>query len=181
MNVGDKLGKYTVYVSAKFDPANKNDIKGGFYIVELAKTLPKVTFVVVATDYSHTDNLPENILFWGKAATQMELAELYSNAAMTVLTSRKETFSMICAETLCCGTPVVGFLAGGPESISLPEYSSFVEYPNLEKLKEQVQLFFNKQFDRSAISEKAIATYSRKAMTDGYVASYKKLLEVWES
>lgn len=175
--LGDKLGKYTVYVSAKFDPANKNDIKGGFYIVELAKTLPKVTFVVVATDYSHTDNLPENILFWGKAATQMELAELYSNAAMTVLTSRKETFSMICAETLCCGTPVVGFLAGGPESISLPEYSSFVEYPNLEKLKEQVQLFFNKQFDRSAISEKAIATYSRKAMTDGYVASYKKLLE----
>lgn len=175
-DLGDILHQYAVYVSANFDPANINNIKGGYYIVELAKLMPEITFVIVATSSVNTESLPSNIKFWGKASSQVELAELYSNAAITVLTSRKESFSMICAETLCCGTPVVGFLAGGPESISLPEYSSFVEYPNLKELKERVYYYLNKQCDRKAISEKAIATYSRKAMTDGYVKSYKILI-----
>ncbi len=174
--LGGKINKYILFASAFFNPVNKEDNKGGYYIAELAKMLPDILFVVVATDYSCTDQLPHNILFWGKAANQIELAELYSNAAMTVLTSKKETFSMICAESLCCGTPVVGFLAGGPESIAIPEYSSFVEYANLQLLKKEVLSFFDKKFDSTKISEKSITKFSRKAMTDGYIDTYKKIL-----
>lgn len=180
-HVKEKLGvlinHYALYVSANFDPANKDDIKGGYYIVELAKMLPRMMFVVVSTTSAHTNSLPANIVFWGKAESQTELAELYSNAAMTVLTSKRETFSMICAETLCCGTPVVGFFAGGPESIAIPEYSSFVDYANMEQLATAAKELYGKKFDSEAISEEAIAKFSRKAMTDGYRESYKRLLE----
>ncbi len=34
---------------------------------------------------------------------------------------------MVTAESLCCGTPVVGFTAGGPESIAIDAFSNFVE------------------------------------------------------
>lgn len=176
--LGNRIKKYAVFVSANFDPVNKNDIKGGCYILELAKMLPEITFVIVATSFSNVENLPANIVFWGKAKNQVELAELYSNAKMTVIASQRETFSMVCAESLCCGTPVVGFLAGGPESIAIPEYSAFVEYADLDSLKNIIEIFYTKQFDSFAISKTAIAKFSRKAMTDGYIESYKKILGI---
>lgn len=174
--LGDNLNRYALYVSANFNPADKQDIKGGYYIVELARMLPEVTFVIVATSSSNCKDLPKNILFWGKASSQTELAELYSNATVTVLTSKKETFSMICAETLCCGTPVIGFKAGGPETIALSDYSRFVDYSNLDQLKEQLQFYRSTIYDREVISKTAIKKYSRKAMTEGYLATYNKLL-----
>ena len=43
----------------------------------------------------------------------MRLAEYYSLVDVTVITSFHETFSMVVAESLSCGTPIVGFKAGG--------------------------------------------------------------------
>lgn len=45
---------------------------------------------------------------------------------------------MVTAESLCCGTPVVGFLAGGPESIAIEKFSAFVEYGDLNAIKESI-------------------------------------------
>ena len=47
---------------------------------------------------------------------------------------------MIVAESLCCGTPVVGFKAGAPEQITIKEYSEFSEFGNIEILKENPKL-----------------------------------------
>lgn len=80
------------------------------------------------------------------------------------------------AESLCCGTPVVGFEAGGPESIAIKDYSYFVEYENIEKLKEAISIFLNKKFDKEAISKKAKSIYSHKVMTENYINLYKKAL-----
>ena len=56
-------------------------------------------------------------------------------ANLTILTSQFETFSMVCAESLCSGTPVVGFKAGAPEQISIQQYSEFVEYGKIDEKK----------------------------------------------
>lgn len=176
-NLPSNSNQYVVHVSANFDPTNKEDIKGGYYVAEIAKMMPEVMFVVVATTNSKCENLPSNIYMWGKAKDQGELASLYSNATVTLLTSKRETFSMICSETLCCGTPVVGFFAGGPETISIPKYSYFVEYANLEKLKKALSETFQNSFNRQIMSDEARTIYSRKAMTDGYIAVYKKILK----
>lgn len=70
----------------------------------------------------------------GKITDQELLAKYYSMADVTLLTSKKETFSMVTAESLCCGTPVVGFKAGAPEQIAIKEFSEFVEYGDLNSL-----------------------------------------------
>ena len=45
--------------------------------------------------------------------------QLYSAVDLTLITSQRETFSMPVAESLCCGTPVVGFDTGGiPQQLS---------------------------------------------------------------
>ena len=84
---------------------------------------------------------------------------------------------MICAESLCCGTPVVGFLAGGPESIALKEYSTFVAYGDeigLEKAVTQ-QLQLGKSPER--LAEKAAGAYRKESMIQKYFEIYKRLLK----
>ena len=99
-----------------------NNIKGGCYVIELAKRMINDNVkIFVAGDYKKGMNLPKNIILLGRIKDQVELAKLYSMADVTVLTSKKETFSMVVAESLCCGTPVVGFKAGGPEQIAIKE------------------------------------------------------------
>ena len=168
--------KLILFVSANFnqDPDN---IKGGYYFIELAKRMPQYIFCVVASFSSDTDNLPENVIFWGRTNGQEELAELYNRANLTVLTSKRETFSMIVAESLCCGTPIVGFEAGGPESITIDEYSKFVRHGDLYALQNAAEEFLNKEFDIKQVSHDAHIKYSKEVMTESFIKVYNKLMD----
>lgn len=169
--------RYLLSVYAYFNPANKSDVKGGAYLVELARLMPDQLFVVVCTTHANCEDLPNNIILWGKAKNQDELAVLYSNASLLILTSRRETFSMVTAESLCCGTPVVGFEAGGPESIAIKEYSCFVEPTNITALQDAIVKMLSIHFDQKQISYEARNRYSKKAMVDGYLTVYKSLFQ----
>ena len=86
---------------------------------------------------------------------------------MTLLTSEREVFSMVCAESLCCGTPVIGFKAGGPESIAIPEYSTFVKYGDVDTLYQKILQYLNNEKISISI-ERAHKFYSRETMNDKY-------------
>lgn len=163
------------HVTANFDSTTDN-IKGGMYVVKLAKKLKENGVnakIVIAANQGKAENLPDNIIYLGRTQDQLELAQLYSMANVTVLTSKRETFSMVTAESLCCGTPVVGFKAGGPERIALPEFSQFVMYGDINGLyKETVQYLSLKQKDIACV-EKACATYSKAVMCSSYMKIYK--------
>ena len=81
------------------------------------------------------------------------------------------------AESLCCGTPIVGFCAGGPESIAIPEYSDFVEYGNIVLLKEAIEKRINTVADKEKIAEIAKEKYSSRVMARNYFNLYMELIE----
>lgn len=153
---------------------NPNHIKGGYYVIELAKRMPEVTFVVAGLKTEEFD-IPNNLIVLGEVTNQKELAGLYSMADVTLLTSQRETFSMVTAESLCCGTPVVGFYAGGPESIAIEEFSFFVSHGDIDALYRAVNIKLNdnKNID---ISKKATEIYSKQRMVNDYIKCYKELL-----
>lgn len=165
-----------LFVSAYFNPMNKEDNKGGWYVVELAKQMPDVLFVVVALRTIKSSDLLDNIMVWGASKDQQELASLYRSADLVLITSKRETFSMVCAESLCCGTPVVGFKAGGPESIAIPEFSAFVDYGDIDKLKYAMQIMLKENVNASDIAKTAEELYSRKIMVQNYINIYKQLM-----
>ena len=107
-----------------------------------------------------------------RAKSQEELAKLYSEADVTLILSRRETFSMVTAESLCCGTPVVGFKAGGPESIAIPEASIFVEYGEINSLVGALKNEFE-VVNRQGISFRAKEIYSSESMAIGYLKLYE--------
>ena len=164
--------KVILHVTANFNP-DPNHNKGGYYVLEMAKRMKDqpVRFLV-AGYYDSKIIPPKNLEFLGRIEDQTLLAHYYSMADVTLLTSKKETFSMVCAESLCCGTPVVGFKAGGPELISLPQYSEFVEYGNLELLQETMILILTNKNDEHEISNYSSIKYSKYSMMCMYCANY---------
>ena len=168
--------KIILYVTPFFNTA-KEHIKGGYYIIELAKKLKNKNIkIFVAGAFDNSIEVPSNIVLLGKILDQKVLAEYYSISNITLLTSKKETFSMVTAESLCCGTPVVGFKAGAPEQIAIPEYSEFVEYGDLAALESAIEKWMDVP-NRDIISKKAIKAYNREKMCSEYYQLYLELLQ----
>lgn len=170
--------KKIVFFATTYLTNTQTDIKGGRYIIELAKQLlGEDIMIVVAGRYNPNLDYPANMILLGHLAEQEALADYYSIADVTVLTSLRETFSMVTAESLCCGTPVVGFEAGGPESIALSEYSKFVPQGDVEALKHALLEMLNTSWKRDEIGKKALDIYSGKQMVKEYVKVYQRFLE----
>ena len=162
-----------VHVTAHF--RNERDhAKGGWYLAELARRMPEITFCV-AGRAEPSEDLPENLKLLGVIYDQRELAELYRRAKLSVLVSRKETFSMPCAESLCCGTPVVGFRAGAPEQIALKNHSEFTEFADLDGLENLVRSRMEEEPDRGAIAREAAECYGAGTMVRNFADVYRSL------
>lgn len=166
-------GEKIVLHVTPFFSADKEHVKGGYYLLKLAesfKTQP-IKFIVVGK-YDPNIIVPKNVILLGKISDQIKLAKLYSMADVTLLVSRKETFSMVTAESLCCGTPVVGFRAGAPEEIALSQYSEFVEYGNNDKLYCALLKWINKDIPER-IDQIAAKEYDRLTMCKKYFDLYR--------
>lgn len=174
----EELGLEERKVILHVTPSLLKPIKGGQYVFDLARRMPEYTFLIVGSRNEHIDNLPHNVMIMPYVGSKKELARYYSMADLALLTSRRETFSMVTAECLSCGTPIVGFYAGAPETVALPEYSQFVEYGNVDVLEKIVREWVDKPIDKLTISRKAIERYDAENMYCGYLEYYKDILKI---
>lgn len=173
-----KYKKIVLQITSFFSDKKDND-KGGYYFIETAKRLPEVLFLAGGS-YLLTENtvLPDNLKFLGNIKDMSLLSDYYNIADLTVLTSRGETYGMVCAESLSCGTPVVAFMSGGTESIALKEYSEFVPFGDTEALVNAVSRhIFQVKYNKDEISFKAHKKYSSKRMTEKYMKLYREILK----
>lgn len=170
IHAGDKI---IFHASPNFEDSSTG-LKGGRYVIELAKRFPNFRFVV-AGPCSAGLSVPENMILLGNITDKVYLAKLYGMSNLSLLTSKRETYSMVCAESLCCGTPIVGFKAGAPEMICIPEYSEFCEYDDIEALAKLVQSRMGKDKEPTLLSI-AKERYSSEKMIESYIEVYKSLL-----
>lgn len=159
--------------------SDTNEKKGGAYLIRFAEACHgKNIRFVVAGMHSNPLHMPNNIIVLGLVQDQKKLAELYSMADLCVITSERETFGMAVAESLCCGTPVVGFKAGGPESVALKEYSQFTEFGNIDALIQvslKTWLKCKASYGQSRIASAGAKRYSRERMATAYEEIYQEL------
>ena len=175
--------KIVLNVTAYFDLSGENRIhgenKGSKYVMELAEKLRDKNLVfVVAGSYYGVSKIPDNMRFLGRVNSREELAKIYSLADLTLVTSRRETFGMSVAESLCCGTPVVGFRSGGSESVAIPGYSEFCDFGDSVALEGFVEKWINRKnndLSSSEISESAKTKYDKRIMAEKYLKIYETL------
>lgn len=168
--------KGIIFHATPFLSSDPNHIKGGYYVVELAKIMSDYHFLI-AGNYDDSMDIPSNVTLLGRLADQETLAKFYSISNITILTSKKETFSMVTAESLCCGTPIVGFKAGAPETISISKYSRWVDYGDIKSLGNAVLEVVNLDINKEELSKLSRSLYDRNVMVENYINVYKRLLK----
>ena len=170
-NIRERLGiggdeKVILHVTPDFN----HPIKGGKYVLELAEKLSEYRFLIVGKG-TEGKAFPDNVITLSHTTDKKELAELYSTADVTLLTSSRETFSMVAAESLCCGTKVAGFKAGGPESI-FTEDTEFCEYGDIDGIcKIVLKIIDDYNYERK-VSNFSTEKYSLTKMCESYFNLY---------
>ena len=174
------LGLTDEYVVLSVGSNLLSEIKGGRWVLELAKRMPqsRVVFLMVGVDQVPS-KLPDNVKMIPRVTDQALLAQYYSLADVLLLTSAKETFSMVSAESLACGTPVIGFDSGAPKEVALPGYGAFVPYPDLDALE---ALLAKARDGTAGLKEPADCErfaqerYAKEIMVQAYERIYKRLV-----
>ncbi len=153
-------------------PSFTHPLKGGNEMLDMARRLPQHRFAIVGFN-GDAAALPPNVTPIAHTQDPAEMAAFYTLADVTLLTSVRETFSMVTAESLCCGTPVVGYEAGAPETIALSDYSTFVPQGDRDALETALTAALARDYDTAAIAAAAKTAYATDTMTDAYLALYR--------
>ena len=122
-----KTDKNVLFVTSNFNDINKC----GYYIFDLCKRMPDYNFYVIDSKHNCSNGKQHrNLFFINDCVNQEKLRDYYCYAKCTVLFSKRETFSMVIAESLTCKTPVVAFKNGGSESFAKVG-ATFVEFGDI--------------------------------------------------
>lgn len=159
-------------------PDIMSDRKGGDWVLKLANFFDdKYKFILVGVA-KPIEDLPSNVLAINKTNNQIELAKFYSMADILLLTSEKETFSLVTAESLACGTPVIGFDSGAPPEVAPEGYGYFVPYGRLDLLLKSIKDYFENEIelhDSSRCENFAKENYCNRSMYRNYLNLYYEI------
>ena len=175
-----KLGIRTKHVIVSIGPDLMSDRKGGHWVLEVAKTLAAedITFLMVGVERPEEISMP-NVIAIPRVSDKNLLAQYYSMGDYFLLTSKKETFSLVCAESLACGTPIIGFDAGAPTEVAPAGYGYFVDYGDLERLSGAIVSCLNNPSlfkSRQQCAWYAKTNFSKQTMIEAYIKLYLNLI-----
>jgi glycosyltransferase involved in cell wall biosynthesis len=150
--------------------------KGGQRIIEVAKELENesIIFVLVGAKVEYKNQ--KNIIFMEKTRNQVELAKLYTYASALLVLSKSESFSLVIAEALSCGTPVIGYDVGGIRETASKGHGFFTEYGNKNQIKNYILDLENKYSKRKEIFQNYIFVHSKERMNNEYLRVYSENL-----
>ena len=155
-----------LYVASQLN----NPEKGANQIYQIAKNVSDYEFFVIG---DHEKENKDNIHFVGRVSKE-EISNFYANANCSIILSKKETFSMVVGESLMYGTPVIGFKAGGPETISVSEFSTFVNQCDLKGFCDELKKLVSKDISRQEIISQSRQKYSLEIIGEQYLTEYAK-------
>ncbi len=162
----------------------KDERKGAKYMLGLARMLESEARMILIGWDSENDAMlfgHSNITALPHTESVDMLAEYYSLADVFVLSSLAENYATVTLESMACGTPVVGFDAGGTKEQLSDHKGIAVEAGNQKALLLAVRTAFLPEsglLRGDALAEKIREENSVERMTDAYKKLYRKLVSV---
>lgn len=117
-------------------------------------------------------NIKNNVSFIGMVNRE-DVGDFYSDCSVFVCSSETETFSIVTAEALCLGIPVVSTKCGGPDDMINDKNGVLVEVNNVGQMAEALDYVYKNydEYNRSLIADEA----KRKFGNDNIIEMQKKI------
>jgi len=147
--------------------------------VSLAKEYEnKATFIMVGHVKCKINDLPKNLIRIERTENEQDLATLYAMSDVFVSTSVEETFSLVTAEAMSCGTPIVTVDWGGCSELIQENVGIVVNSTDVNEMRNAIdKVLGDKDSYRQNCRTRAVRLFDRTLMTERYVSLYKKILE----
>ena len=157
-----------------------NHRKGFDMVLELIKDekINSTCLFIAVGKVKEVPQIPE-IKYLGIISEEKEMSVIYNAADIFIIPSREDNLPNTMIESLCCGTPVVGFSIGGlKESISNYENGMLADSISVSELKDALVTCIknNKIFNREKISSDAHLKYASEIQLKSYLNIYNEYL-----
>lgn len=120
--------------------------------------------------------LQHRVRFLGEVPPE-GVAALMRRSALLVVPSRRETFSLVTAEALASGTPVVATRCGGPEEIITSETGELADVDDPASLAIAIQSALQRSFDRTSLRRYAVDRFGTAAAAERLRRLYDRVVE----
>lgn len=117
-------------------------------------------------------------LDWLGAVPREEMPQIYARHDLLVVSSLAETFSLVAAEALACGVPVVATRCGGPQEVIGPLDLPLVAPGDPMALSFAIQDMLGRlgSFDHNSAAASIKVRFSMESLVAELESTYKKIL-----
>ncbi len=119
----------------------------------------------------------EHVFFYGRL-TNDQVLQLYHEIDFTVINSRVETFSVVAAESLMAGKPVISTRSGGVQEFITKDQGILIPVNNEDKLLDALRTMLTNyaNFDSQSLSEYAKEKFSVQSVGIRLTEVYESIL-----
>ena len=155
--------------------------KGLDEFLQIAEELrEQATVILVGKD----NGIPQrdNLRCIGFTNNRQELVELYSAADLFVNPSRAETFGLVTAEAMACGTPVVAYDNTGASELVTPQCGALAPDRDAEalvNLAKEVLRQGKNQYE-SACRQWVLDNFEKEKQIQKYVDTYSQMIKTYD-
>lgn len=162
-------------------PSFSSAVKGGAQAMEALRHLATIVsaddcVVLCAGDLEAPLDVPFQTVSTGFISNKRKLARFYASADVTLIPSLEETFSNTAAESVACGTPVVGFQVGVIPEIAQGGYGRAVPLGETGALAKALAGILSGDGDApAALHEHIAVTFGAAAIGSRYLQFFEEL------
>jgi Glycosyltransferase len=152
--------------------------KGLDDLVRLSGIIPEdYQIIVVGLTSEQKKSLPAGIVGLRRTANASELAQIYSAADVFVNPSREETFGMVTAEAMACGTPAVVYNATASPELLSEDTGRVVEVGDIAGLRAGIGEVLEMGERTEVCRKRAELLFDQTKNLEEYYQIYARLIE----
>jgi len=159
-----------------------NKRKGFQYLINALSQIDRDDIILCAIGESNriAEQINNKLYELGKINDERLMSVAYSAADIFIIPSLEDNLPNTVLEALMCGTPVIGFSAGGIPDMIKHEVNGFLSDINLVSLRSLIDKYLtgNFEFDKNQIRGDSLQNYDLKIQANNYIKLYKKILNI---
>lgn len=155
-------------------------------ISKIVKTNPEIEYHIIGDGPDSKDlrslsdsmQLTNNFIFFHGLQTNAFVYDFLKQIDFVVINSNIETFSVVAAESLVIGKPVIATICGGPEEFVTSSTGILIEKNNPDQLEKAIlqMIATYKNYDPQLLNQTIINRFNYRTIGKQFYAIYKPLI-----